>query len=120
MKNIDESAQPQSKLTATAKEILGILSSSTKPLSYEDMKTDISVDKATFYRNITKLQEENLVSSFESNDKKRYFEIKKTLHAHFVCTACNVIECLNILKDFTIANRSVENIIIKGKCGKCM
>ncbi len=70
MKNIDESTQPQSKLTATAKEILGILSSSNKPLSYEDMKIDISVDKATFYRNIIKLQEENLVSSFESKIKK--------------------------------------------------
>lgn len=120
MTNIDKSIQPQSKLTTAKKEILNILSSSNKPLCYEDMKMDISVDKATFYRNITKLQEENLVSGFESNDKKRYFEIKKTLHAHFICTACNTIECLNIFKDLAIANRSIENIIIKGKCEKCM
>ena len=34
------------------------------------------LEKATFYRNITIFEEENLINSFESNDKKRYFEIK--------------------------------------------
>lgn len=120
MKNIDEPIRSQLKLTTAGKEILEILSSSSKPLSYEDMKNDISMDKATFYRNIIKLQEENLVNGFESNNKKRYFEIKKNPHAHFICTVCNSIECLNILKDLTISNGTVENIIIKGKCRKCI
>lgn len=119
MRNIDKSTMPKIKLTTARKEILEILNSSNKPLSYEDMKNDISMDKATFYRNITKFQEENLVSSFESNDKKRYFEIQKSPHAHFICTVCNAIECLNILKDLSIANHTIENIIIKGKCTKC-
>jgi len=119
MKNIDKSTQAQFKLTTARKEMLEILNSSNKPLSYEDMKNDISMDKATFYRNITKFQEENLINSFESNDKKRYFEIQKSPHAHFICTVCNEIECLNILKDLVIANCTIENIIIKGKCEKC-
>ena len=120
MKNMEKSIQPKLKLTTAKKEILEILDSSSKPLSYEEMKNDISMDKATFYRNIIKFQEENLVNSFESNDRKRYFEIQKNTHAHFVCTVCNSIKCLDILQDLTIVNCSVENIIINGKCEKCI
>lgn len=76
------------KLTSARKSILELLVNSNKPLSYEDMKEYISMDKATFYRNITIFEEENLISSFESNYKKRYFEIKKRnmliLSAHYV------------------------------------
>jgi Fur family ferric uptake transcriptional regulator len=43
-------------------------------LSYEDIKSDISMDKASFYRNITKFEEQGILNSFESNDKKRYFD----------------------------------------------
>ena len=58
------------KLTTARKSILELLVNSNKPLSYEDMKDNISMDKATFYRNINIFEEENLISSFESNDKK--------------------------------------------------
>jgi len=119
MINIEKSTKPKIKLTTARKEILEILNSSSKPLSYEDMKNDISMDKATFYRNITKFQEENLVNSFESNDKKRYFEIQKNPHAHFICTTCNTVECLDILKNLAIENYTIENVIVKGKCEKC-
>ena len=79
------------KLTTARKSILELLIDSNKPLSYEDMKEHISMDKATFYRNITIFEEESLVSSFESNDKKRYFEISKTPHSHFICSSCSKI-----------------------------
>lgn len=119
MKDIEKLIQSKLKLTSARKEILEILSSSDRPLSYEDIKNDISMDKATFYRNVTKFQNENLVNSFESNDKKRYFEMKKNPHPHFICTVCKDIECLDILEDLNITNRTVENIIILGKCKKC-
>ncbi len=61
------------KLTTARKSILELLINSNKPLSYEDMKDKISMDKATFYRNITIFEEENIISSFESNDKKRTY-----------------------------------------------
>lgn len=119
MEKINEIKEPQLKLTTARKEILELLSSSDKPLSYEDMKNDISMDKATFYRNITKFQEENLVSSFESNDKKRYFEIQKTPHAHFICNICNKIECLEMPVNLSLENHTIETIVIKGKCANC-
>ena len=108
------------KLTTARKSILELLVNSNKPLSYEDMKENISMDKATFYRNITIFEEENLISSFESNDKKRYFEIKKTQHSHFICSSCSKIECIHEKVDFHLPNYKIENIIIKGICKDCL
>ena len=108
------------KLTSARKSILELLINSNKPLSYEDMKDNISMDKATFYRNITIFEEENLISSFESNDKKRYFEIKKTQHSHFICSTCSKIECIHEKLDFHLPEYKIENIIIKGICKNCL
>ncbi len=108
------------KLTTARKSILELLINSNKPLSYEDMKENISMDKATFYRNITIFEEENLISSFESNDKKRYFEIKKTQHSHFICSSCSKVECIHEKVDFNLPNYKIENIIIKGICKDCL
>ena len=108
------------KLTSARKSILEQLVNSNKPLSYEDMKENIYMDKATFYRNIIIFEEENLISSFESNDKKRYFEIKKTQHSHFICSNCSKIECIHEKLDFKLPNYKIENIIIKGLCAECL
>ena len=108
------------KLTTARKSILELLVNSNKPLSYDDMKENISMDKATFYRNITIFEEENLISSFESNDKKRYFEIRKTQHSHFICSSCSKIECIHEKVDFHLPNYKIENIIIKGICKDCL
>jgi Fur family transcriptional regulator, ferric uptake regulator len=108
------------KLTNARKSILELLISSNKPLSYEDMKDNISMDKATFYRNITIFEEESIISSFESNDKKRYFEIAKTPHSHFICSTCSKIECIHKKLDFNMPEYKIENIIIKGICKDCL
>jgi len=108
------------KLTNARKAILEILISSDKPLSYEDIKNELAMDKATFYRNITKFEEENIISSFESNDKKRYFEIQKTKHSHFICNVCSVIECIHEKLDINIEGHQIDNIIIKGICPNCL
>ena len=84
------------KLTTARVALLEILQEAKKPLSYEDIKSDISMDKATFYRNIAKFEEQGILNSFESNDKKRYFELCLVPHSHFVCVSCNKIECLNV------------------------
>ncbi len=108
------------KLTTARKSILELLINSNKPLSYEDMKENISMDKATFYRNITIFEDENIISSFESNDKKRYFEIKKNQHSHFICSSCSKVECIHEKLDFNLPEYKIENIIIKGICKDCL
>lgn len=106
------------KLTTARVAILEILQKAKKPLSYEDIKTDISMDKATFYRNISKFEEEGLLNSFESNDKKRYFELQRKHHAHFVCTDCNNVECIDTIS-INLDGYTVNNVIINGKCKSC-
>jgi len=108
------------KLTTARKAILEILLNSNKPLCYEDIKDKLSMDKATFYRNITKFEEDNVINSFESNDKKRYFEIQKTKHSHFICSCCSKIECIHEKLDFDLQGYQVDNIIIKGICPSCL
>lgn len=108
------------KLTTARKSILEIMINSNKPLSYEDMKDFISMDKATFYRNITIFEEENIINSFESNDKKRYFEIKKNQHSHFICSSCSRIECIHEKLELNLPEYKIENIIIKGICKTCL
>jgi len=120
MKNINNLINGTNlKLTTARKSILDILVSSTKPLSYEDIKDKISMDKATFYRNISKFEEESIIKSFESNDKKRYFEIQKNPHAHFICTICSNITCLKEDSYIKLEGYQVDNIIIKGICPTC-
>lgn len=107
------------KLTTARKAILEIFEKASKPLSYEDIKDKISMDKATFYRNISKFEEENLINSLESNDKKRYFELAKTSHSHFICTKCNKVECIESPVDINLPGYKIENVIIKGVCKEC-
>ena len=107
------------KLTTARKELLNIFLRSSKPISYEDIKDSINMNKATFYRNVSKFEEEDIVHSFESNDKKRYYEIQATPHAHFICNNCNTIECLKDEISLDIKNHIVTDILVKGICQEC-
>ncbi len=119
--NIEKITQEKNiKLTNARKAILEILVNSDKPLCYEDIKDKLEMDKATFYRNITKFEDENIVNSFESNDKKRYFEIQKTKHSHFICSNCSKIECIHEKLNLHLEGYQVDNIIIKGICPECI
>ncbi|MEA2092084.1 MAG: transcriptional repressor [Campylobacterota bacterium] len=118
IKNLIE--QNNLKLTAARRELLEILIKETKPISFEDIKNKINMDKATFYRNIAKFQSNRIVSSFESNDKKRYYELQNAPHAHFICNMCNKIECLKKLDENTLKGYKVIDVIYKGICKNCI
>ncbi len=107
------------KLTTARVKLLEILKEADRPLCYEEIKNDISMDKATFYRNISKFEEEGILNAFESNDKKRYFEVRLSPHAHFVCVECNSVECIKNI-DITLPNYEINNVIINGTCPSCL
>lgn len=107
------------KLTTARVKLLEILKEADRPLCYEEVKNDISMDKATFYRNISKFEEEGILNAFESNDKKRYFELKLKPHAHFVCVECNSVECIKNV-DIALPGYEINNVIINGKCKDCL
>ena len=117
--NIEKIMQDKNiKITPARTKILEILLKEKKPISYEDIKENISMDKATFYRNISLFEKEGILTSFESNDKKRYFELKQTPHAHFVCIVCNKMECIHQL-DINLEGYEVSNVIVNGICKEC-
>ena len=107
------------KLTTARVKLLEILEEANRPLCYEEIKKDISMDKATFYRNISKFEEEGILNAFESNDKKRYFELKLKPHAHFLCLECNRVECIKDI-DISLPGYEINNVIINGKCQDCL
>ncbi len=117
IKNIIE--EKNLKVTTARKELLALLSTQHKPISFEDIKDKISMDKATFYRNISKFESESIVSSFESNDKKRYYELQESPHAHFICNQCSNIECLENVVPLELEGHTVMDVIYKGMCKSC-
>jgi Fur family ferric uptake transcriptional regulator len=109
------------RLTPAREELMDVFINSSKPLSYEDIKDDLEMDKATFYRNISKFEEQGFIHSLESHDKKRYFEITSTPHAHFICSTCNNITCMKLGNDvFDIKGYKIEDVILKGVCPSCL
>jgi len=118
--NIEEIIKNKNiKLTTARISLIDIFNKAKKPLSYEDIKSNINMDKATFYRNMSLFEEEDIINSFESNDKKRYFELKINPHAHFVCLSCNKVECIDDL-NINLDGYKVNNVIVNGKCKNCI
>jgi Fe2+ or Zn2+ uptake regulation protein len=107
------------KLTSARQELLDIFEDEKRPISFEDVKHKIKMDKATFYRNVSKFEKESIINSFESNDKKRYYEMQETPHAHFICNSCNGIECLESVQPIELEGYLINAMIFKGICKSC-
>lgn len=107
------------KCTSARKELLEIFYGYKKPISFEDIKEQLNMDKATFYRNVSKFEQKNILNSFESNDKKRYYEIKENPHIHFICNVCNTIECIKDVDMPKLEGYKIVDTIFRGMCGKC-
>lgn len=113
------STEKKLKLTSARQELLDIFEDEKKPISFEDVKNKISMDKATFYRNVSKFEKESIINSFESNDKKRYYEMQETPHAHFICNSCSAIECLASVQPIELEGYQINAMIFKGTCKSC-
>lgn len=89
-----------------------------EPLSYEDIRPSVSVDKATFYRSMAAFEEKGIVSGFEFPDKRRYYEYRRNDHGHFICLKCGGVECLHS-NMFSMPGYAIETLIVKGTCKAC-
>jgi len=107
------------RLTTARRELLELFIKEQKPLSFDDVKSRLKMDKATFYRNALKFENEAIVNSFESNDKKKYYEFQQYPHAHFICNSCNKIECLTNIEPIKIQGYKIVDMIFKGECKTC-
>lgn len=107
------------RLTNSRRSLIELLINAGRPLSYEGIKDSINMDKATFYRNMHALEGAHIIRKIESDDKKWYFELATTTHAHFICDNCHSVECLDELPVQRLAGYSVDTVIYKGKCPSC-
>ena len=107
------------RLTSSRKSLIERFTGAIRPLSYEDCKTSIDMDKATFYRNMHAFETAGVIRKIESDDKKWYFELSTTEHAHFICDRCHSVECLEELPLQHLSGYTVDTVIYKGKCQRC-
>ena len=91
---------------------------------YEDIKESFpSISLATIYKNITALQEEEILKAVCTPQKTKY-EITKKEHAHFICKECGKLEDipLNPIIEEEIEKEykdSSKELYIYGICDKC-
>ncbi len=107
------------KITRAREQILTLLREANCPVCYEDIKERISMDKATFYRNIITFESHGMIKSFESNNKKRYYELYQAPHTHFLCTQCDRIQCIRDDLRIQLENYQIEDVMLKGICPRC-
>lgn len=119
--NFDEKiAQNGFRLTAPRKKILSILADQAHPISFDEYSAlDPVIDKSTFYRTMQSFEQANIISSIESDEGKRYFELSDTIHPHFICRSCHTISCLDTAPATSIHGYHIDSIIYKGTCSKC-
>ena len=91
---------------------------------------DVSVDRATIYRILNRLCEDEIAHKIVADDGKQYFAVctkndKKPVppnHFHFRCTACETIQCLPAPVEFSVPPEyKVEqmNCVLIGVCKDC-
>lgn len=109
------------KPTSARCAILEVLEGASSPLSYEQIKMQMTrvMDKATFYRNMARFEESGIVSKFESDDRKWYYELGSMEHAHFICENCHEISCMDIPVPSFAQGNTVKSVILKGTCKTC-
>ena len=106
------------KATAGRVALLQHLYRASTPQCYEDVKASLAIDKATFYRTMATFENAHIVSSFESFDKRRYYEFRRNPHAHFICQICGDIECLE-RSNIILPGYTIDTIVVKGSCSHC-
>ncbi|MDD3342027.1 MAG: transcriptional repressor [Sulfurospirillaceae bacterium] len=99
--------------------IITVLKEAKGPLNYDQIKAKMSLtmDKATFYRNIAIFETSGMIHKFESDDRKWYFELSSHIHAHFICDVCHEIKCMDI--SMNDVEGDVKSIVLKGTCKAC-
>lgn len=118
--------------TATKEAVLAVLMSKGKAMSQESIinQIDVRADRATIYRILNRLCEDEIAHKIVADDGKQYFAVPQNLpnhslpknHFHFRCTECETIECLPAHVEFSVPNGyevQQTNCVLIGVCGDC-
>lgn len=119
--------------TIAKEAVLSALMNSRKAMSQNAIEKKISVnaDRATIYRILNSFCEDGVIHKIVADDGKQYFALcvkckeENKLpdnHFHFRCTACETIECLPVMVNFSLPKGyNVErlNCVLVGVCKDC-
>jgi len=119
--------------TISKEAVLSVLTTTRKAMTQDAIirQMDIEADRATVYRVLNRFCEDEIVHKIVADDGKQYFAVclkcdEKPIpdnHFHFRCTACETIECLPILVEFSVPkNYKVQrmNCVLVGVCKDCV
>ena len=119
------------KRTGCREGIIMVLKNAGKPLSENEIRDNLSIsfDRTTFYRSFKTLLETNILHKIVIDNQFTKYALgtsttQPVSHAHFYCTSCSMVKCLEPVKQdlsalpegFTV--RETE-IIFKGLCARC-
>lgn len=124
------------KCTEQRLAVLHELEIAAAPMSHRDLMERLGGsrwDPTTTFRNLNDLYEAGLVTRIDVGDHTWRFELlgnhegKSSRHAHFLCVACGVIECLPEFPSTETADqlhrllgrRSIDDVLVKGRCFDC-
>lgn len=126
---LDSGNRPTPSRIAVLNELVNAQHALTHPEILQSLSLNGQYDRVTVYRVLDWLTEVGLAHAIVGQDRARRFQLsqKNTMHqhAHFKCTACGKVFCLEgvhltppaqIPEHFTVD--SVE-LNIKGRCAEC-
>lgn len=96
-------------------EIIKILQTTDKPISYDEFLAKITANKTTIYRNLDLLLSKNLIVKNEI-DHKSFYELADHAKAYFVCETCHKIEEIKVP---VIPGKNIKSAVVKGLCESC-
>lgn len=124
-------SQHHLKRTSCREGIIEVIMHSEKALSEPEIRERLAgnYDRTTFYRSFKTLEESSIVHKIVVDNQlvKYALDISVThnkKHAHFYCTRCNTVRCLNEVEvempQLPDGYSSTEiEVVIKGVCKNC-
>jgi len=124
------------KITTPRKKVLGVLLTSKKPLSAEEIlyvleEQRVEVDLASIYRTLNIFEDKKIVEAIDFSDGKKRFEVISEAihhHHHMVCKKCGDIQDVELEEEEELIKKIEKETQFKidkhqleffGWCVKC-
>jgi len=76
-------------------------------------------DYSTIFRNVESLLVGKKIKKVMIRNKSIAYESAGDNHDHFICNDCGIVESIHISHK-SIKGRKVDDITVRGSCGKCL
>lgn len=125
--------QSKLRLTESRKEVLEVLQHSRTALSHNEIEQKLAthIDRVTTYRTLLSFKDKGLIHSIADPDSGaiKYLFNNPALpkfHAHFKCTSCQMLVCLQMdisqMEAMSLPegfHAACYSCVIEGLCDKC-